>query len=84
MIIGPEHDKNMIPCANPHAKRNAAKMQKRGAEWVHISKEPLWYESANTGRPEFRFFTEGKTYFRKDPKPLTKKERRRIAKQKAV
>lgn len=84
MIIGPEYDKNMIPCDNPHAKRNVAKMKNRGAKWVHISKEPQWYESPNTGRPEFRFFTDGKTYSRKEAKPLTKKERRRIAKQNAA
>ena len=68
---------------NPHIESNAAKMKKRGAKWVFISQNPVW-QYDEIGRKAFHSMTPGKTYVRKDPKPLNKKERRRIAKQQSA
>jgi len=67
-------------CPNPHNDANAAKMKRRGAKWTHISKEPIW-KYDEVGREAFSHFAGNGTYYRPDPKPLNKKERRKLAKQ---
>ncbi len=63
---------------NPHSARQKAKMKKRGAKWVHVATMPVyrinWLHNAEFSHTE----TVGGTYRRPHPKPLSKKERRKI------
>jgi len=61
MIFEPKFSMKGRQAYNPHNERNAAKMKKRGAKWVHISKEPTFvYDEME--RIVFKGFTERKTY----------------------
>lgn len=49
------------PAINPNAWRNAEKMLKRGAKWIHISKAPI-YQYDKHGVPVFAGMSAGVTY----------------------
>ncbi len=58
--------------------RNRERLTKRHAKWVHISSYPV-FRTNNLHLPEFDCVITSKPYRREEPKPLSKRARRKLA-----